>query len=329
VAKVAIAIGAAAAGIGISIATGGLGAFAVGAWVPDIIAGASAGLAVGSAINAIAFPGKRPLQYPLQDLQVSSSADGAPIPFGYNLCRFAGQIIWAPPIQFVQKPQESGGPSGGTTSSVYIYFASFAVAFGEGPGIIHRIWGDSKLIYKNVAIPGNIEPLGDLPEWDATVNYVTDDLVLYLTPTSQGLVDLAYQARYPNINKTPVGNSLYWAQVSDYPTWQRDTTYQPGAMVDYFGQIYVAIIPNLNDHPATHPNDWQPLASYYGKPTIYPGNETQNPDPIIQANEGVANTPAYRGLILAVWEKFPIVNFGNRVPNIRAEVEFTKTNNLL
>ena len=336
-AKIAIAAAAATAGAIISVATGGLGAFPVGAWAADIIAGASVGLSVGEVVGAIAFPGRRPIQYPLQDLQVSSSADGAPIPFGYKLVRFAGQIIWAPPIVFVQKPQESAGPSGGPTSTVYIYYATFAVAFGEGPGIIRRIWADSKLIYKNTAVPGNIQPLGDIPHWDPTVNYNTDDLVLYLTDVTtlglfglgSGLVNLAYQARFPNINKTPVGNSLYWAQVSDYPTWDRGTTYQPGAMVDYFGQIYVAIIPTLGDPPSAHPHDWQPLASYYTTPTIYRGDELQLPDPVIQGNEGVPLTPAFRGLIYAVWEKFPLANFGNRVPNIRAEIDFTKTNGLL
>jgi len=328
-AKVAIAVGAAVAGAVISVATGGLGLFAVGAWVPDIIAGASAGLAVGSVIGAAAFPGRNPVRYPLQDLQVSSSADGAPIPFGYNLVRFGGQIIWAIPLTFVSKEEESTGPSSGNSSSIYAYYATFAVAFGEGPGIIHKIYGDSKVIYKNNAVPGNAIPLGETPTWDASVNYDTDDMVVYMTPTSYGLEPLVYQARLPNIDKPPVGNSLYWELDSQYGAWFSSTTYQPGAMVDVNGQIYAAVSVSLGDYPPTSPALWQPLADYYAAPTIYPGDELQEPDPIIQGNEGVALTPAFRGLIYAVWEKLPLANFGNRIPNIRAEVEFTKTNNLL
>lgn len=55
-------------------------------------------------------------------------------------------------------------------------------------------------------------------------------------------------------------------------------------------------------------------------PTIYPGSETQTADPTIVSHEGATVTPAYRGVCYAVWEKFPLANFGNRLPNIRAEV---------
>jgi hypothetical protein len=66
-------------------------------------------------------------------------------------------------------------------------------------------------------------------------------------------------------------------------------------------------------------------AAYAGKypvPSIYEGNETQTADSIIQADIGAADTPAFRGLCYAVWEDFPLADFGNRIPTIRAEVEF-------
>lgn len=55
-------------------------------------------------------------------------------------------------------------------------------------------------------------------------------------------------------------------------------------------------------------------------PTIYPGSSTQNPDPTIQAAEGVNGTPAFRGTCYLVYENFPLADFGNRLPNIRAEI---------
>src|ERR1700731_966417 len=65
----------------------------------------STGLAVGGAIGQVAFTNPTRNLIPLQDLQVSSSADGAPIPFGYANNRYAGQIIWAPQITFVREQE--------------------------------------------------------------------------------------------------------------------------------------------------------------------------------------------------------------------------------
>lgn len=53
---------------------------------------------------------------------------------------------------------------------------------------------------------------------------------------------------------------------------------------------------------------------------IYLGGENQGPDPDIQQIEGVANTPAYRGTCYIVISDLLLTEFGNRRPNVRAEV---------
>lgn len=53
---------------------------------------------------------------------------------------------------------------------------------------------------------------------------------------------------------------------------------------------------------------------------IYSGSETQTPDPTIQAYEGAANTPAYRGTAYIVFTDLQLADFANRIPNITAEV---------
>ena len=50
----------------------------------------------------------------------------------------------------------------------------------------------------------------------------------------------------------------------------------------------------------------------------YIGDETQTPDPLIVAKDGVA--PAYRGLAYVVFERLPLENFGNRIPQLSFEV---------
>lgn len=54
--------------------------------------------------------------------------------------------------------------------------------------------------------------------------------------------------------------------------------------------------------------------------TIYTGSSTQNADSVLEGINGSGNTPAYRGTAYIVFEKLQLAEFGNRVPNVTAEV---------
>ena len=54
--------------------------------------------------------------------------------------------------------------------------------------------------------------------------------------------------------------------------------------------------------------------------TFYPGNETQMPDPTIEAVEGAGNVEAYRGCAYVVFDSVPLADYGNRVPNFTFEI---------
>jgi len=54
--------------------------------------------------------------------------------------------------------------------------------------------------------------------------------------------------------------------------------------------------------------------------TVYTGDETQLPDPVISAVEGIENTPAYRGTAYVVIEDLQLEQFGNRIPQLNFEV---------
>jgi hypothetical protein len=58
-----------------------------------------------------------------------------------------------------------------------------------------------------------------------------------------------------------------------------------------------------------------------GDMRFYLGDETQTPDPLIQAVEGVDRTPAYRGLAYVMRGQLYTTPFGNRLPNLTFEVE--------
>jgi hypothetical protein len=51
---------------------------------------------------------------------------------------------------------------------------------------------------------------------------------------------------------------------------------------------------------------------------VYLGDDTQTTDPLIAAKEGQA--PAYRGLAYVVFERLPLADFGNRIPQLSFEV---------
>ncbi|MDQ0317826.1 baseplate multidomain protein megatron [Amorphus orientalis] len=51
---------------------------------------------------------------------------------------------------------------------------------------------------------------------------------------------------------------------------------------------------------------------------IHLGGDDQMPDPLIEAKQGTA--PAYRGLCYVVFERLPVADFGNRLPQLSFEV---------
>ena len=61
---------------------------------------------------------------------------------------------------------------------------------------------------------------------------------------------------------------------------------------------------------------------------FYPGNETQLPDPLIESIEGAGNVSAHRGLCYIVFERLPLADYGNRIPQITVEVAFNATKSL-
>jgi hypothetical protein len=288
----------------------------------------TAAIEIGSLIYRLVDRPSTP-KPPLANLQISNAQSGAPIPFGYGTVRFAGQIIWTPGITYTKV---NGSKKGGPSIVTYLYFASFAAAFGEGPGTIGRLWGDSKLIYDPNPTATSALDVANYPAWDSTITYNPGADVAYGGSVWECILLNAGQ-----IPSAP--GSTFWLQIGDYPNWSNLATYSNGDVVTFNGQLWVAMNPSDAASPVTPgTSTWSPsnltgtwtlMNNYYPAPTIYPGDNLQNPDPLIQASEGSDNTPANRGLIYSTFDTFPLQNFGGRIPNVRGEVTFTKTANIL
>lgn len=53
---------------------------------------------------------------------------------------------------------------------------------------------------------------------------------------------------------------------------------------------------------------------------LYEGSEAQTPDSLIEAKEGSGNTPSYKGVAYIVFERMPLAEFGNRIPQLNFEI---------
>jgi len=62
--------------------------------------------------------------------------------------------------------------------------------------------------------------------------------------------------------------------------------------------------------------DWKVATKF----RFYQGDEDQGIDPLIASFEGIDNTPAYRGIALAVFEQLQLIEFGNRIPVLTFEL---------
>ena len=79
-------------------------------------------------------------------------------------------------------------------------------------------------------------------------------------------------------------------------------------------------VPNVISRLQSSTSKTTSIVDVGGTMRIYTGTETQLPDPLIESDLGVGNTPAYRGTAYIVFDNFKLADFGNRIPNITAEV---------
>lgn len=197
--------------IGLAIAGGIIGGIIGGPM------GAELGFSLGNLAGSILFPPKLPTNYGprLNDKQVTSSASGEPIPFGYGGFRIAGNIIWSQQIQEITTTQSQSAKGGPSSSSVtYTYTATFAIAFCQGPATITRLWADSKLIYDTtsktaVTLDTGIKDAGGVSH---TVKYTP---TVY-SGTATQMPDPTIQS-FLGAGLTPAYRDLVYAVFNDLP----------------------------------------------------------------------------------------------------------------
>jgi hypothetical protein len=88
----------------------------------------------------------------------------------------------------------------------------------------------------------------------------------------------------------------------------------------YFGNFAVGLCEGVIGGVARIWADGKPLDVTAKTIRIHRGTEDQAPDDLIVAKEGAGNSPAYRGLAYVVFERLPLADFGNRIPQLSFEI---------
>ncbi|MGF1650352.1 MAG: glycoside hydrolase/phage tail family protein [Hyphomicrobiaceae bacterium] len=142
-----LALTAAGAALGSALLPTGVSLF--GATLTGATLGAQIGGLVGGAVDQALFgPRPRAFEGPrLEELRLTGSSEGAPIPRLFGASRLGGQIIWGQDFEEVISTKTVGGKGGalggGAERTRYEYFATFAIALCEGQiSGIGRIWAD-------------------------------------------------------------------------------------------------------------------------------------------------------------------------------------------
>ncbi len=120
-----------------------------------------------------------------------------------------------------------------------------------------------------------------------------------------------------------LGGTLIWATRFEEASKTERSGAKGGPKVttySYFANFAVAVCEDEIAHVRRIWADGKELDRSEFDIRIYKGTGDQLPDPLIEAKQGSGNTPAYRGTAYVVFDRFPLENFGNRLPQVQFEV---------
>lgn len=125
---------------------------AAGAVVGSFVGMPQLGFAIGSAIGGAIFAPTQKTKGPrLEDLKVSGTETGAPIPYFEGKVRTSGQIAWASDRREIATTTEQGKGGGGVESTTYTYEVDMLYLLSDCEmATFARVWNNGKLVYNNL-----------------------------------------------------------------------------------------------------------------------------------------------------------------------------------
>jgi len=266
---------------------GRLGLGLVGAAIGSAFGMPAIGFAIGSALGGFLFPPEGPTSEGprIGDTDVTASSLGKIIPFHYGVTRCAGNVFWSAGLKEVKKTENVGGKGGPVATNItYEYFASFSCAFGRGPAKdILRMWADGKLIYDAT---GYSDPSLGSSRPEFNFRFIKGGPSTVVDPLMAESINRRL-AGLPDVNE---GNGPQ----STYKT-----------ITDLIGEINVS----GNDRSAIY--------------STYLNTLKTNAEAAPGSPPDYGFTPSYKELCYIVFDDMPLEAFGNRIPNITAEIVWT------
>lgn len=120
---------------------------AVAGYVVGGPSGAQWGFAIGSTVGAIAQPKEQISGPRLEDLKLTGSAYGSPIPWVQGYPRISGGVWWASAKREIATTEEQG-KGGGAEVTTYTYEVDVLIGLTDNEiAGIRRVWSNGKLVY--------------------------------------------------------------------------------------------------------------------------------------------------------------------------------------
>jgi len=229
-------------------------------------------------------------------------------------------MIWSGGLREKKKTKREGGGKGGggggTKVTSYKYYASFALCIGRGPAdTVRKIWADGKLIYDGT---GGSNTKNDKYKWrllSGAADQAVDPLISEsINRRLAGLPDIN-AGNGPQTEYTTMDAIIAEAAASPDP---RTQMYAQILSARYVGGDYSPTPPP--SAPEDFPNLTRPEFGLATGELFNAVNLNVLAENTTRSTPSYGFTPAYRGLALLVFDNMYLADFGNRIPNITAEV---------
>ena len=283
------------------------------------LVGGPVGVALG-AVGAIAgsyidqrhllptlFPGPNIVGERIQELHIQGADEGFEVPtvFGTQ-ARVTGGVIWHSGWIEEKVEEDVGGKGGddGQKRITYNNYMSLAVALSRRQcSALQKIIIEGKVLY-------NANPNVSLAASGCTITVPTTPLnrMIINSPAGGANLGLLVAGKDATIAGATNGANNGTFRVKSSKTNPDGSSSVSLKVVGAIAESGSTLTVNQ-----TLPSfDTAKVASI----TFYPGSSSQAADPIIQAYETAAQTPAFRGICYVVLERLRLNEYGNRVPQM-------------
>jgi hypothetical protein len=263
----------------------------------------------------------------LSNINVPSVSPGNVIPRVWGTMKIPATMIFASPLietmHTHQAQQKKGGKGlfGGNAAKTFTFTYSIDAAWAICLGPIYRvnrIWANQKLLYVDPVVQSNSQAAFDAA-YQAEATRLIDEEGVDLDHAAAS----AFVFAFNNYNTAEVTLSSP-AQAVSYITSHPidDTLGVTHAMLYPDSGGVTAIIDQLYSS-LNNQNTYLSQINRFDLIEIYLGTDGQGPNGLLEGYLGLGNAPAFRNCAYFVITNLQLMDFGNAVPTMTAEVQRT------